>query len=381
MSWGLRTLIYGGVYPTWEDMTDQAAGLRILGEIHGGVHAIEFEIGDDYIDAYRWVNDHMGAKVYIFDNSCNPPVCEGKIMEPSISEEGTRVVAFGPWMAYMFNQVYNDAASWVGAGQTGAQIEDMLTTECPDISTDLSNVGEPATDNWPWQPTNNAYPGDLIEGLASLSDATNREWYFFLRSGGLAGTTPTDPIPYFQYAAEIPHLYTCQRKDMTPGGLNLTSSMRSLVNDCRVMYRSRSGAQRQTASGTDATSIARYERREKWNFDLGHARRVAARQYRNRLLARYKDPQQSAQFKLNTWLYDEWGGKWPLWRGIADFPFKITVTDLIPDSTVLAHTLDYKRTFITLAAEYDYDSNTLTIIPDTEDNRADAILSRHRSFS
>jgi len=56
------------------------------------------------------------------------------------------------------------------------------------------------------------------------------------------------------------------------------------------------------------------------------------------------------------------------------------VNDLLPDSTVLGHTLDYKRTFITLAADYDYDSNTLRIVPDTEDNRADALLARHRMF-
>jgi len=256
----------------------------------------------------------------------------------------------------------------------------MLTNECPGVNSDQSNMDEPGTNNFPWQPTDNAYPGDLIPGLAALSDASNREWYFWLQSAPMFGTTPQNPIPWFKHAANVPGLYTCWREDMAPGGLNLTPSLRELVNDLRVMYRDAAGTQRQTASTTDADSQARYGLREKWDMDLGLASAAAAAQYRDLLLARYKDPQQSANFTLNTCLYDQWGGKWPLWRGIADFPFKFTVNDLIPDTTVLGHTLDNKRTFITLACEYDYDRNTLTITPDTEDNRADAILARHRMF-
>jgi len=147
------------------------------------------------------------------------------------------------------------------------------------------------------------------------------------------------------------------------------------------MYRDAAGTQTQTASTTDADSISRYGTREAYDFDLGAASATAAAQYRDMLLARYKDPQQSASFTLNTWAYDQWGGRWPLWRVIADFPVKFTVMDLIPDSTVLGFTLDNKRTFITRAAEYNYDSNTLTLTPDTEDNRADGLLARHRMFA
>ena len=167
---------------------------------------------------------------------------------------------------------------------------------------------------------------------------------------------------------------------MAPGGLDLTPSLRDLGNDIRVLWMDSAGVQRQTPSGTDADSQARYGLRERWDFDLGVATGAAARQYRAVLKQKYKDPPQSASFTLNTNLYDQWGGKWPLWRMIADFPTKFTVNDLIPDSTVLGFTLDYKRTFITLAAEYDYDSNRLTITPDTQSNRADAILARYRGL-
>jgi len=380
VTWQLRTTIYDAKIPGYQEISELINGLRIRATLHGGVQAIEFELADDYVDSYRWAYDHIGCNVYIFDNHVNPPVAEGVIMEPGISERGNHVVAYGPWLAYMYRRIYNNTASWVTTGTTGQQVQHILTNECPDISTDQSNVGDPGTNNFPWQPVDNQYPGDLVEHLASLSDASNNEWYFWLRSPPMAGTTPRSPVPWFKAASSITKVYQCWREDMTPGGLDLTPSLRELANDVRVMYRDYAGTVDQTASATDAISQARWWLREVWDNDLGSASAANAAQYRDLLLARYKDPQQAASFRLNTWVYDEWGGKFPLWRILADFPVKFTVNDLIPDSTVLGHILDDKRTFVTLVSEYDYDSNTLTVVPDTEDNRADAMLARHRAF-
>jgi len=380
MSWQLRPYAYDALNGTWDDITDVARNLTIRAEIPGGVQSIEFDIADRYVDAYRWAYDHIGCKVYLFDNAVNPPVTEGVLFEPGISQDGNHVTVAGPWQAYCFSQVYNNTATWVAAGQTGAQIKHMLTNECPGVNGDQSNIAEPGTNNWPWQPSDNAYPGNLIPGLAALSDAANAEWYFWLQSAPMSGTTPAEPIAWLKSAANVPGLYTCWLEDMAPGGLNLTPSLRGLANDVRVIYRDAGGSQNQTASATDADSQTRYGVRERWDFDLGVAPAAAAAQYNNLVLARHKDPQQSASFVLNTHLYDQYGGRWPLWRAIADFPFKFTVNDLIPDIAGLGHTLDNKKTFITLAVEYSYDSNRLTITPDTEDNRADAMLARHRMF-
>jgi len=379
MTWSLRTLVYDAQAP-WQDITDVARGLLLRSALQGGLQSIEFEIADDWQDSYRWAIDHIGSKVYVFDNAVNPPVAEGRILDCSITEQGNTITAFGPWLAYCYNQVYNNTSDWYSSGQTGAQVDDILTDECPEVSTNQDNTDEPATNNFPWQPSGNRYPGDLIEQLAALSDSSNNAWYFWLRSAPLSGMTPNDPIPYFKAETSITQVYQCWREDMQPGGLELMPSLRDLANDVRVMYRNSAGRQRQTASTTDADSISRYWRKERYDFDLGLATATAANQYRNLLLARYKDIVQSASFTVNTWAYDQYGGKWPLWRVIADFPVKWTVNDLIPDSTVLGHTLDDKRTFITLAAEYDYDTNSLRIVPDTQDTRADALLARHRAL-
>lgn len=377
MTWGLRTYVYDA-WAAWLDLTDIIRGLTLRSELHGGLQSIDFDIADDYVDSYRWAYDHIGSKVYVFDNCCNPPVAEGKIFEAGISQDGSHITVAGPWQAYCFSQVYNEPGDWYAAGTTDAQIKGMLTDECPDVNSDQSNIAATGTNNWPWQPAENKYAGDYIPFLASLSDASYREWYFWLRSAPMVGTTPANPIPWFTYAAMITKVYQCWRKDIT--SLNLSPSLRDLANDVRIIWKNAAGVQRQTNSATDADSIARYGLRENWNYDLGVATGTSSAQYRNSLRNKYKDPQQSASFTVNTHAYDQWGGKWPLWRVIADFPVKFCVNDLIPDSTVLGFTLDYKRTFITLAAEYSYDDNSLTITPDTESNRADAILARYRGL-
>ena len=379
MSWNLGIYTYASAAP-WDDITPIVRNLTIRAEIPGGVQSIEFDIADRYVDAYRWAYDHIGSRVYIFDNAVNRPVAEGMIMESGISQDGNHITVAGPWQAYCFSQVYNNTATWVAAGTTSAQIKAMLTSDCPGVNSNQDNIAETSTNNWPWQPSDNAYPGNLIPGLVALSDASNAEWYFWLQSAPMSGTTPAEPIAWLKSAANVPGLYAYWLDDMAPGGLNLTPSLRGLANDVRVIYRDAAGTQNQTASATDADSISRYGTREAYDFDLGAASEAAAAQYRDMLLARYKDPQQSASFTLNTWSYDQYGGRWPLWRVIADFPVKFTVMDLIPDSTVLGFTPDNKRTFITLAVEYSHDSNRLTITPDTEDNRADAMLARHRMF-
>jgi len=380
MSWTLQTIIYDEASRAVFDLTRYIRNLHLRSAIPGGLQTIEFQLAEDYVDAYRWAYDHIGFRVGVFDNGCTPPVAEGIIFEPGINEEGNNITAAGPWQAFMFSQVYNNTASWIAAGQTGAQVKDILTTECPDVSTDQTNVAEPGTSNFPWQPSDNSYPGDLIEFLMSLSDANNAQWYFWLVSAPLSASQWQKPIPYFQAESDITTLYTCSRSDMAPGGLDLTPSVRGLANDVRVMWQDATGIQNQTASAVDVYSQARFGLRERWDYDLGKASAAAANQYRGLLLAQFKEAQQGASFRLNTRLYDQWGGHWPLWRAIADFPFKITVTDLVPDVTVPGHALDNKRTFITLALDYDYDSNTLTVVPDTEDNRADAMLARHRGL-
>jgi len=363
------------------EITEIINGLTLRSAIPGGLQQISFNIADDYVGAYRRAYDHIGTSIYVFDNACTPPVGEGIVLEPGISEAGNRIVVAGPWQAYCFSQVYNNTADWITAGQTGAQIEDILTNECPGISTDLDNIDEPGTNNFPWQPSDNSYPGDLIEFLMSLSDANNDEWYFWIQSAPMYGAAARSPIAWFKKATDVPGSFICWRENMSPGGLDLTPSLRDLANDVRAMWQDATGIQNQTGSVVDADSQARYGLRERWDYDLGKAPATAATQYRDLLLARFKDPQQSASFRLNSWIYDKWGGRWPSWRLIADFPCMFSVVDLIPDTL---HTtgfwLDNQRTFMTLAAEYNYDSNVLTVVPDTEDNRADAMLARHRGL-
>jgi len=359
VTWRLTTQIFGGKTATWEDITDVISGLVIRASLHGGVESIQFQFADRWVDAYRWAYDHIGSPVYVFDNNVSTPVAQGVMTEDSISNDGSTITAYGPWLAYMFNQVYNDAASWFSSGTTDAQIKDILTDDAPGVNSNQDNIDATSTNNFPWQSTDNRYPGDLIPFLAGLSDSSNNSWYFWLRPAPMSGTGANAPIAWFKKDTDIPHSFRAWREDIVD--IQLKPSLRDLANDVRVMWTNFMGVQQQTASVEDADSIARYWRRERWDFDLGRATSTLATQYRDLLEVKHDDIQQVASFRLNTWVYGDHGEKRPLWRAIADFPSVFTVVDLIPDNSVLAATLDNKRTFVTLAAEYDYDDNILSI--------------------
>lgn len=378
MSWDLRVFNFNVGSTRWGDLTEIVKGLRVRAVLHGGVESIEFDYAGDYIDGWRWAYDHMGESIYLIDNHCDTPVAEGVIVEPEITEEGCHIMAVGPFLAYCFSQVYNDAATWVSPATTGVQVGFMLTAECPGINSNQANVDDPGTTNSPWQPVENRYPGDYIPFLAGLSDAFYNDWWFWIRSAPLAGTRPNEPIAWFKAAPDIPFLFTCSREDIAQ--IRISPSIRDLANSVRSFYTSAAGVQKITNEVIDATSIARYNRRERHDFDLGPAPATAAAQYTNLLLAKLKEPQQSASFVINTRIYNQWMGWLPLWRVIADFPVMFGVRDLIPDSTALNYELDGKRTFVTLAAEYDHDAQQLTITPDSESSRADAMLSRYRGL-
>lgn len=361
------------VAPLFEkDLTPYLSDVLISAALHGGVRDLELELSRGPIDAFQFAYEHIGKRIVIVDSDVEV-VAEGTIMAPSIVAGGNRVQCAGPFWDLCFRQVYNDTASWVASGTTSAQIKDMLTDDCPAVSSIQGSVRETSTDNYPWQPSDNAYPGQLISRLAAMSDASNREWSFWLRSASLIGGTPQLPVPHFDYMDWDFRSYWVSREDCAPGGLDISPSLVGLATDVRIMFRDAAGAQQQTTSATDADAAQFYFAREVWNPSIPTVPSAVADEYRDMYLARFKEPQQSMSFRLNTWLWDEAGSRWPLWKIIQRLPCNIGIRNLMPEVTALEG-VDWRQSFSVKAVRYSYARNVLEVTPDLEETTMENLL-------
>lgn len=354
------------------DLTPYVSDIVFSVAQHGGLRDIELEFSRRPVDAFSFAYEHIGKRIVIMDNHLDI-VAEGTIMAPSITEGGNRVLCAGPYWDLCFRQVYNDPASWVDTGTTTEQIEDMLDNECPAVSPSREWTRETSTPNHPWQPAENAYPGELIPRLAAMSDDQHREWYFWLQSAPPIGGTPQLPIPHFDYMDWDLVDFWVDREDCAPGGLEISPSLISLVTDVRIMYRDAAGAQQQTGSASDADKASEYWKREVWNIPIATVPTAVAEQYRDMYLARFKEPQQSMSFRLNSWVWDRMGNRWPLWKVIQRFPCNLGIRNLVPEAVALAG-VDWKQVFNVAAARYSYARNVLEVTPDLEENTLEALI-------
>lgn len=371
----LRAFLYDSNYgsPNWiMDLTPYLRDINLSVEQHGGVRSLELLLDHRWSAASLFTLQRIGHRILIVNNAVEV-VAEGTIMVPSLVRAGNRVSCLGPYWDLCFRQVYNDTATWVGAAVTSEVIKDMLTDECPAVSSDQSNIAATGTDAAPWQTAENAYPGDLIPRLAAMSDASHREWYFWLKSAPPVGVVPQKPIAYFQPQDLTTVDFWFSRKDCPEGGIDFSPSLLGLVNDLRIMYRDAAGSQQQTGSATDSDSQAKYWLQERWSVPIATVPQAVAEQYRGMYLARYKDPQQSFSFRLNGWVGDEDGRRQPLWEVIKQFPCNIGIRDLLPEAAILSG-VDRQQVFAVAAARYSYARNELTITPDLEERTMENLL-------
>lgn len=385
MTWRLRTQLYGAYAAGGYEITPAAGGHRFRAALPGGLQTFDFLVGWDQLDAVRACFDHLGKYVFVTDNLTPVPVAHGIVGDFQIEDRGLRVSALGPWQAYLFREVYNDTSTWVSSGTTSAQVIDILDDSVPGISDDRSHIEETSTDHYPWQTADNLYPGDHIERLAALSDSANNRWLFWLDSGSISGGgINSPPVPWFSPSIPNHQRFSCSRRDIAVGGMRTGRSLRKLANDIQVGFVNAAHHHSQTGSASSSESQTLYGLWERWNYDLGRASLTAAQQYRDLLLDKFEEPQQYASFRIDTFLrygmnYGV-GAEMPLWFAIRYFPFYLSVTDMLPGEQVLAGLEDAKRTFLIVAADYDYARNVLTVTPDIEDHRADAMLSRYRGM-
>lgn len=102
-----------------------------------------------------------------------------------------------------------------------------------------------------------------------------------------------------------------------------------------------------------------------------------AEQYRDQLYTTYNDAQLQQAFVISVpTITDGNNARWPLWRVFMGDSFYFRINDLFPNAAVFGDADDREQTFIAVAMDYKYSTNTLRIVPSTNDTRLDSILNQ-----
>lgn len=360
-----------------------ATHLRILWEIPGGVQAIEFDYGRNATEAYQFYKQCLGYRVCIMDHFFDRPVAEGWVYGIALSKFGCRVLCKGSWFRH-FDEF--DDTDYSLAQTSSAIIKSSLTNFVPVISSNQSHIAETsftlaASGSWALSEYG-LYPGDLIQKLASMSNSDYQQWNYWVQSSPFANLLPQLPVAHFEEQVDDGTFHwQVTKKDMTGDSMSQERNLEELANRVLVIYRDIAGGdQALTAWATDTVSQASF-----WTRDVvltgGEMVPVGATQYRDLMLAKYKDPMLKNAFTIGSrGIRDSGGARWPLWYPIKNGGGYLRINDLFPDSLTFDKSVDRQRIGQIMTAEYDDTAHTLRISLDTTDESADRLLAQMAAF-
>jgi hypothetical protein len=142
------------------------------------------------------------------------------------------------------------------------------------------------------------------------------------------------------------------------GSLDVERSLATLVNAAYGVYRDPNSQTQRTTTATDAGSIARFALTRRAAVPASTTSSTQAGVQRDAFLEDRAIPPTRAEIKIPV-LYDEAGGRWPLW--MARSGDTITIRNLPP---TLSLDVDRIRTFRIAETAYSCDTNVLSVTPE-----------------
>ena len=345
-----------------DDFTDDFTGLSFSTSLHGGFSRLQLKVPMNidriwlYLERENLPGRHFSHIEILEEQTI---VWEGRIMvvglDPSGSNLALNIEASGYWGSCR-DQLYDPAdaghTNWTSGSNHFADeiISEMLTSKCPDISSDQTNMDSPALELAGIDLADRDYPQNIIVSkLPMTSDGTD-QWFFAIWEGRK---------PYLKQRVSTTLHWTTYTSELGPGSL-LQQDAYQLRNNILPVK-----------DGTEGTAAADSDRRSTVPVrDLSITIQKgtpsgAENEERDRALAEKKAPQQSQRFIITgrIWSTKEDGAfiGTPLWRVRSGEVIRIS--DLIP-ATVATPTFDALRTFYINETSYDAITNRLTVVPD-----------------
>ena len=367
-----------------DEFTHRYTKLRFSTALHGGFKTCEITVPMPLEEAWLYLaRENLPGRHFdhIRITEDQRIVWEGRIMDISLVVEtdaaltggglhGLEILGMGYWSSCR-DRKYDPAdagnTDWTASGphEIDDIIKEMLNDECPDISTDQSNIAAQTQDVVGIDLTARAYPMDnIIDKLMPLADSVS---HFAIWDGR---------VPYLT-ARSVAQVDVVVRMDALPN-LRLTQQGKHLRNYVLPVVGTTEGT-----GASNADSQALYPRRDLSLTLSDGVSATVANNARDNALTERANPRQDSSFQVQGAVYSSslatpgaLSGalqQIPKWRVRAGDVVRIM--DLVPASAATP-ALDDLRTFFILETVYDAVADNLEVQPDRPAGPLSALLAR-----
>lgn len=347
------------------------ANIGIRWSLPGGVQRIEVTVYcRNMTEVYRRYRDHLDQRLAIVDNLLDRPVASGWIKEVRPGINVVTYIATGSWKEH--SRELEDRTAGIGETMS-AYIKTMLTAHVDRISSDQGNIGANNTNIGSWAPAGDggSYPDAIIEEFLQYYDGSGNLWDYWLQEAPLQMGRIQLPIPHFVARSDTGDPdFIVQRGDFSADGLEQSRHIYDYADQVLAYY----GSTPSSAGGTSAAET-KYGSRTKRQL-LANASLTQAENHEAGEVKIFADATQQQAFTISApRLTTAAGAARPLWQVIKDGGGYIRAI-IDPDLSLYSTRQDRAQSFRISAADYDYVTNTLRLVPERPDMRIDAVLKR-----
>lgn len=419
----------------------EPANIGIRCSLPGWLQRVEITVkAKSRADAYERYVSHLGHGFAIADSWLGTPIVDGWCYE--IVPDGMHVVYIigGAWKRHSDQYEQNDPGAVNTDAYIKSVLSGHVPAVNSDQS-NISGTSTSVGSVYRVDPLFGTNPDDIIEEMLKAGNSSDAVMDYYTVSAPFDGTALQNPYAYLQARSNTASIdWQVNRADLA--SLSMSRNIWNLANNVQIGYTQATTLSSGAASGATSltvSSITGFSDNDEIRIEmdsgsfrsttingtpagstiniddaLTHAaasgnqvirvtqtatsaasatsdywtryrreyqkqlNQTQAQQYRDALLAEYKDPAQETSFSIGApYVRNGNGALYPLWR-LCHKPGYIRINDLFPEVSLFDTSRDRQRVFFMQSLDYDHASRRLRVVPDAArgDRRLDILLQR-----
>jgi hypothetical protein len=315
---------------------------------------INTTLGTNIAAGTRTVTPGSMARIYVGQSlqidQASTTVAESVTVTAITATTFTAVFAFAHVIASTVN------AHVVYADEIAKDLVSVTNTlNSTQLSSDTSMIASPSLDLL-HEVYEDQYPADILDYLVGIGDSSGYQWECGVKSSQRL---------YFRRQGSAAHTWY-----IDVSALDVQRLLDPLANSIYAVYQDASGRNVRAAATSDSASITRYGVTRRQALSVSSTSATQASLQQAAALADGKDPKPRSGITINQ-VFDANGSRWPLWYVQAGDT--VIIRNLAP---TLSTSIDRIRVFRLARAEYAFDTDTLSLEPETPLPKLDALLAK-----